>query len=402
MKEKPRSSTSNPSGTMMSIPPQKATAVISTSGPSISARRRSMSHPPMTATALVFPLMRQRPLVLCPLMTATCQRRFFLARCRARAGDRRSERACGRSAMTASEVAPGPGLEGRPTRSENSSSVSRPSTTCSRSWVTVRSRSASATRSVSAPRSPSGGRWAVGNWQVRHMDSLPAPPGSGPDLTTRQIGLAAPVRLVAPCEASSVRRATCPTGGWPGRTSRPSWAAAAARGPGPWPPTTRTPPPWGSRRPAWPCAPPRATPPMPSGSPPPARLSRQDERNCGCRGTAAAGRRRRLRLRGRVALGHGLPDCGAARRRDRSWSWPGTCATACPRARTSPPAATPAPPCWSGTGPGCWPSSSPRPRPPTSSPTAGGRRATASPSCGRSASARTATWRWARMPWPGR
>ena len=78
MNEKPRSSTSNPSGTMMSIPPQKATAVISTSGPSISAWRRSMSQPPMTATAFVFPLMRQRPLVLWPLMTATCQRRFFL------------------------------------------------------------------------------------------------------------------------------------------------------------------------------------------------------------------------------------------------------------------------------------------------------------------------------------
>ena len=58
------------------IPPQKAKAVMTTSGPSISARRRSMSHPPMTATALVLPLMRQRPLVSCPLRTATCQRRW--------------------------------------------------------------------------------------------------------------------------------------------------------------------------------------------------------------------------------------------------------------------------------------------------------------------------------------
>ena len=64
MNENPRSSTSNPSGTITLIPPQKATAVISTSGPSISARRRSMSHPPITATAFVFPLTRQRPLVL--------------------------------------------------------------------------------------------------------------------------------------------------------------------------------------------------------------------------------------------------------------------------------------------------------------------------------------------------
>ncbi len=62
----------------MSMPPQNAKAVISTSGPSISARRRSMSQPPMIATAFVFPLMRQRPLVLWPLMIATCHLRFFL------------------------------------------------------------------------------------------------------------------------------------------------------------------------------------------------------------------------------------------------------------------------------------------------------------------------------------
>jgi hypothetical protein len=61
--EKPAISTSNPSGTRMSIPPQKAKAVISTTGPSISALRRSSSQPPMTATALVLLPMRQRPLV---------------------------------------------------------------------------------------------------------------------------------------------------------------------------------------------------------------------------------------------------------------------------------------------------------------------------------------------------
>jgi hypothetical protein len=43
--------------------PQKATAVISTSGPSISARRTSMSQPPITASAVVLPLIRQRPRV---------------------------------------------------------------------------------------------------------------------------------------------------------------------------------------------------------------------------------------------------------------------------------------------------------------------------------------------------
>ena len=37
----------------------------------------------------------------------------------------------------------------------------------------------------------------------------------------------------------------------------------------------------------------------------------------------------------------------------------------------------------------------------TNSPIAGGPRATARPSSGRSASGRTATWLWAKMPWPG-
>ena len=112
MNENPRSSTSNPSGTMMSMPPQKAKAVISTSGPSISARRRSMSQPPMTATAFVFPLMRQRPLVLWPLMTATCQRRFFLAGVLP-VGGRRARRCLRQVRHDGDEVAPGPGLEGQ-------------------------------------------------------------------------------------------------------------------------------------------------------------------------------------------------------------------------------------------------------------------------------------------------
>ncbi len=103
MNEKPRSSTSNPSGTMMLMPPQKAKAVISTSGPSISARRRSMSQPPMTATAFVLPPMRQRPLVLCPLMIATCQRLRLAGRAERCGGPATPPRAsAGRSAMTAS------------------------------------------------------------------------------------------------------------------------------------------------------------------------------------------------------------------------------------------------------------------------------------------------------------
>ena len=168
MNEKPRSSTSNPSGTMMSIPPQKATAVISTSGPSISARRRSMSHPPMTATAFVFPLMRQRPLVLWPLMTATCQRRFFLGAVPASGRVSAAGRVWGRSAMTATRSPRVLAWSAEPTRSENSSSVSRPSTTFSRSWVTVRSRSASATRSDKAPEPRRRRGRALRNGRVRH------------------------------------------------------------------------------------------------------------------------------------------------------------------------------------------------------------------------------------------
>ena len=55
-----------------------------------------------------------------------------------------------------------------------------------------------------------------------------------------------------------------------------------------------------------------------------------------------------------------------------------------------------------GEGPRSWPSWSPRPRRRTNSPTAGGPRATAPPSSGRSGSGRTDTWRWGRMPWSGR
>ena len=66
-----------------------------------------------------------------------------------------------------------------------------------------------------------------------------------------------------------MQRDTCPIGGWPGRTSRPSWAAGAAKAPEPWHPTTRTRRPSGSKPLGWPCARPLVTRPIPSGSPPP-------------------------------------------------------------------------------------------------------------------------------------
>ena len=149
-----------------------------------------------------------------------------------------------------------------------------------------------------------------------------------------------------------MRRATCPTGGLPGRTSRPSWAAAAARAPGPWRPTTRTRRPSGSRRPGWPCArPPGPRPKSLWFATSRAGLPGQDERHRHRGGPAPARRRRRVRLRRRPALRHGLPDCGAARGRDAPSSSPPTCATGCRRAATSPPAATPVRPSLVGEGP---------------------------------------------------
>ena len=132
-----------------------------------------------------------------------------------------------------------------------------------------------------------------------------------------------------------------------------------------------------------------------------AGLPGQDQRHRGHRRPAPARRRRRLRLRRRPALGHRCaphrPRAAAAPR----WSWRPTSATGCRRAATRPPAATPVRPRWWARAPMSSPSSSAVPRPPTSSPTAGGRRATAPPSSGRSASARTATWRSGGRAGPG-
>ena len=192
-----------------------------------------------------------------------------------------------------------------------------------------------------------------------------------------------------------MRRATCPTGGSPGRTSPPSWAAAAARGPGRWRRTTRTPPRSGSRRPGWPCARrPGHTPDALWFATSAARLPGQDERHRGRGRPAPAGRRRRLRLRGRAALGHGRAAralCGAAA---PPWSSAADLRDGLPTSGDESAGGDAGAAVLVGRrARACWPSSSRRPRPPTSSPTAGGRPATGSPSSGRSASARTATWR---------
>ena len=156
MKEKPSRSTSKPSGTMIWIPPQKATAVMTISGPSISAWRRSMSQPPITATAVVRPLSLQRPLAWDPLMTATNQRRE-----RRRVASSAATARVGRSVMALAMSSRVRARRATPTLSENSSSVRRPTTTCSRRRVTASSRSASDTRSAPASRADTGrsGRW---------------------------------------------------------------------------------------------------------------------------------------------------------------------------------------------------------------------------------------------------
>ncbi len=153
MNENPRRSTSKPSGTMISIPPQNAVATISTSGPSISAWRRSRVQPPITATALVRRPRRHLPFVTWPLMTATWERDAEPGA----AGTTASKASVGRSRSASSSSARVLASSAAPIRSENSSSVSRPATTCSRSSTTVRSRSASATRSDGVAAGTCGG-----------------------------------------------------------------------------------------------------------------------------------------------------------------------------------------------------------------------------------------------------
>ncbi len=145
--ERPTRSTSKPSGTTMWIPPQKASAVMTTSAPSISAWRRSMSQPPITATAVVRPLSLQRPLACDRLMTATTQRRARL-----RVPSSAATARTGRSLMAPAMSSRVRARRATPTLSENSSRVRRPTTTCSRRRVTAWSRSASDTRSAPAPR----------------------------------------------------------------------------------------------------------------------------------------------------------------------------------------------------------------------------------------------------------
>ena len=152
---------------------------------------------------------------------------------------------------------------------------------------------------------------------------------------------------------SSATAPTCRTGASTARRSRRWPGRAAARAPGRWPPTTRTPPRWASRRPAWRCARrrrhrravarvldrrrrPTSTRPTPPPSTPrcgsPADVPALDV------GGAVRSAVGALRARARPAAA------------PRSWS-PPTSAPACPAAPTRPPAATAPPRCWSATTP---------------------------------------------------
>ena len=186
--------------------------------------------------------------------------------------------------------------------------------------------------------------------------------------------------------------ATCPTGGWPGRTSPPSWAAAAGRGPGRWRPTTRTRRHWlRGGTPRFARAPGR-TPDIPVVRHVTAGVPRQDQRHRGWPrryafpgtsppSTSAA--------RSARAWARSLPRSAVGRRPSSSAQ---TCGKGCRRAATRPVAATPAAPCWSGDGPevlaevvgtaSATDEFTDRWRAPVSAP----------PGCGRSASVRTATW----------
>ena len=254
MTENPSSCTSKPSGTVTVIPPITATALMTTSSPSISAWRRSIWHPPMTATAVVRAAILQRPLADVPLSTATNRRRAV-----GRTDPTVGSASGGRSARAASSSPRTRAPSTRPTRWENSSNVSRPSTRCSRKRDTARSRSASATRIVIWSREGTGARL----------------PGSDASAT-------APVCSLRPVTAGG------PTGGGVGCLSRPwarPWACPrhdASRGAGAG--ISGNPPPGGgggrsgatvagtTRRPVRPGAAPRAKRPgrPPRGRDPPA------------------------------------------------------------------------------------------------------------------------------------
>src|SRR5579884_1231348 len=161
MMASPVSSTSMPSGTVISIPPMIATAVTAISSKSISARRKSISQPPMTATAATSRPGRHRPRAIPGLITPTIQRRN--RRRRVSGGAAGSPAVAtpaagapdGRSTSRASSSPLVLAARATPTRSANSSRVREPSVVCWRRRSATRERSSSETRMADSPPVPS-------------------------------------------------------------------------------------------------------------------------------------------------------------------------------------------------------------------------------------------------------
>src|SRR5919201_3863017 len=125
--------------------PNRTNAIIEAVEPLSSARRRSTSASPNSTSARPTLGSRRRPL------RATCPKATPVKRAARRRGRRGSSGAVGRSRRSSSSSARVVAASARSVRSENSSSVSRPRATCSRSSATARSRSASEARSSGEP-----------------------------------------------------------------------------------------------------------------------------------------------------------------------------------------------------------------------------------------------------------
>src|ERR671934_1707727 len=125
--------------------PNRTNAIIEAVEPLSSARRRSTSASPNSTSARPTLGSRRRPL------RTTCPKATPVKRAARRRGRPGSSGAAGRSRRSSSSSARVVAASARSVRSENSSSVSRPRATCSRSSATARSRSASEARSSGAP-----------------------------------------------------------------------------------------------------------------------------------------------------------------------------------------------------------------------------------------------------------
>ncbi len=133
----------------MLAPPMQMNRLRVSSPPSISASRRSISSPPMMATALILPAVRNLPFRCEPLMMATIHR-TGLRREGAGATAPAGPASWGRSAVNVASSPRVLAASAWPDRSSSSSRVSRPTAAWSPSVRSTASRSASETRRESS------------------------------------------------------------------------------------------------------------------------------------------------------------------------------------------------------------------------------------------------------------